>query len=486
MPVDQGLHVNGSQQESSTGQRFDDLNPFTGDVVATVAAGTPADATRAVDAAAAAFDAWSTTAPSERRNIFLRAADILSQRADSMAALMTGETGGTVGWGHFNVFLATNMLREAAAAATFPIGEVLATDMPGALSMAIRQPAGVVAAFSPFNAPIILGTRAVAVPIAVGNTLVLKAAEEAPLAAAYFIADVLTEAGLPPGVINVISSAPADTPEVASTLIADRRVRRVNFTGSTAVGRIIGEQAARHLKPAVLELGGKNALIVLDDADLDYAVQAVAFAAYVNAGQVCMSADRIIVQSGVAEEFATRLAEKAAGLATGDPSDPATVIGPLINTRAAIRVAALVDEAVRDGAKARAGGGSPDGALYPATVITDVTPGMRIFHEEIFGPVCTVITADDADQAVEIANDTAYGLSAGVLTENLTLGMDMARRLRTGLVRVNDQPVDDEAQAPFGGVQDSGYGRFGGRSGIESFTDTRWVKVQQTHRPFPM
>ena len=424
-------------------------------------------------------------APSERRGLFLRAADLLGSRADEAAALMTAETGAIRPWGLFNVGLAAEMLREAAATITQPLGELLPTSTPGAISMSLRQPAGVVASFAPWNAPIILGIRSVAAPLAVGNTVVMKPSEHAPLSAGLFLADILHEAGFPPGVCNVVTTAPEEAPSVAEALIADRRVRRVSFTGSTRVGRWIGELAARNLTPAVLELGGKNSLVVLDDADLDYAVDAIAFGAYMNSGQICMSADRVLVQRAVAEELTSRLAAKAAKLPAGDPRDPGTLIGPLITTRAAERVADLVDEAASEGAQVCAGGGRPQGALYPASVLSGVTPRMRVDTEEIFGPVCTVLSVEDEDEAVAVANGSTYGLSAGVITEDVRRGLDIARRLRTGIVHVNDQPVDDEPQAPFGGVGDSGYGRFGGRAGAESFSELRWVTLQQGHRRFP-
>jgi acyl-CoA reductase-like NAD-dependent aldehyde dehydrogenase len=365
------------------------------------------------------------------------------------------------------------------------VGEVLATDNPDAMSLAIRQPAGVVAAFAPWNAPLILGARAVAAPLAVGNTVVVKASEEAPLAGALFLAGILAEAGLPPGVLNVLTNERRDAATIAETLIADRRVRRVNFTGSTGVGRRIGELAARHLKPAVLELGGKNSVLVLDDADLEYAVNAVAFGAYLNSGQICMSADRVVVHRSVADEFAARLAEKANGLPGGDPADPKVVIGPLISAAAARRVAALVDEAAGAGARVPAGGGAPDGAHYPATVVTGVTPDMRIHTEEIFGPVCTVLTVDDDAEAIAVANDSPYGLTAGVVTADQARGLAVARRLRTGIAHVNDQSVDDEPMAPFGGVGESGYGRFGGRAALDAFTELRWITLQQRPKRFP-
>ena len=485
MTQTRSLLIGGAEVAAADGRTTEDLNPHTGGVVARVAAASPVDVTRAVDAADAAFAGWAGTAPTERRRILTRAGDLLEERGADAATLMANETGGTLGWSLFNVGLAASMFREAGALTTLPVGEVLAGADPTALSLAIRQPAGVVAAFAPWNAPLILGARAVAAPLAVGNTVVVKASEDAPLACALFLADVLRDAGLPPGVLNVLTNDRADAAVVAEALIGDRRVRRVNFTGSTGVGRRIGELAARHLTPAVLELGGKNSVLVLDDADLEYAVNAVAFGAYLNSGQICMSADRVIVHRSLAGEFAARLAEKAKGLPAGDPADPHTVIGPLISAGAAGRVATLVDEAASAGARVLSGGGKPDGAHYPATVLAGVTPDMRIHTEEIFGPVATVLSVADEDEAVAVANDSPYGLTAGVLTQDVNRGFAVARRLRTGIAHVNDQSVDDDPTAPFGGVGDSGYGRFGGRAGAEAFTDLRWITLQQRPKHYP-
>ncbi|MFJ8961793.1 aldehyde dehydrogenase family protein [Lentzea sp. NPDC102401] len=473
------LLIGGDSVPALDGRTTDDLNPFTGEVYAVVAAAGPADVTRAVDAAQAAFAEWAATAPSVKRGILLRAADGLEARTAEVVAVMAAEVGGVGGWAGFNVMLAANILREAAAAVTQPVGEVLTTEVPGQLSLAVREPLGVVAAFAPWNAPVILSARAVAAPLAAGNTVVLKPSEDAPIAAGLFIADVLREAGLPAGVLNVVTNAPADAAAVAEALITDSRVRAVNFTGSTEVGRIVGTLAAQHLKPAVLELGGKNSLLVLDDADLDHAVDAATFGAFHNAGQICMSTDRILVHRSVAEEFTAKLAAKVGSLPHGDPTDPGTVIGPVINQRSASRVAALVAEAVEAGATVRAGGNGG------ATVLDGVTPAMRVFQEEIFGPAVVVVPVADDDEAVAIANDTEHGLTAGILTEDSRRGLALAQRIRTGIVHVGNQTVDDEPQAPFGGVKSSGYGRFGGRWGIEAFSATRWVTVASEHGHFP-
>jgi vanillin dehydrogenase len=486
MSISRGLLIGGKDVPALSGRTTEDVNPYTAKPYATVAAAGPEDVSAAVDAASASLDEWMTMAPTARRRIFLKAADLFEERMDEGVALMASEVGGVRGWAQFNVVLAANILREAAGAITQAKGEVLASDSPGAYSLAVRQPFGVVAAISPWNAPFILGMRAIAIPLAVGNTVVMKPSEDAPLSCGLFLADALAEAGLPAGVLNVVTNAPEDAADVVGTLIADRRVRCVNFTWSTAVGRKIGVQAAEHLKPAVLELGGKNSLVVLKDADIEYAVSAATFGAYMNAGQICMSIDRVIVDSSVAAEFTDQFAAKVAGLPTGDPTDPGTVVGPAVNERSAKRQYALIEDAVSKGATVRAGGQTLPNAVVPATLLTGTTPDMTLYNDEIFGAVTTVLEVDGADEAVALANQTSYGLTAGVISENLHEGIEVARRLRTGIVHVNDQTVADEPQAPFGGIQDSGYGKFGGQAGIDSFSELRWVTIQQHgHAQYP-
>ncbi|MEV4551712.1 aldehyde dehydrogenase family protein [Nonomuraea wenchangensis] len=485
MTISRELLIGGKSVPARSGRTTADLNPYTGQPYATVAAAGPEDVTLAVDAAQAAFDDWAALSPFARRAIFLKAADLLQERGEQAAALMAGEVGGTRPWALFNVGLAANMLREAAAAITAPRGDVLTAQEEGALGLAVREPVGVVAAFSPWNAPLILGVRSVAAALAAGNTVVMKPSEDAPIACGLFVADVLAEAGLPDGVLNVVTNDPADAAQIAETLIADPRVRAVNFTGSTEVGRIIGTHAARHLKPAMLELGGKNAIIVLDDADLDYAVDAATFGVFMNAGQICMSGDRVLVHESLAEEFTARFAAKVAALPAGDPAEPTTVIGPLVSAAAARRVAALVSDAVAKGATVVTGGGEPSGAVHPATVLTGVPADADLYYGEGFGPICVIDTFATDEEAVTKANDTDHGLTAGIITENGTHGLRVARRLQTGIVHINDQSVADEPQAPFGGFKSSGYGRFGGRWGIEAFTNTRWITLATQHAHYP-
>jgi vanillin dehydrogenase len=486
MPITRDLIINGEHVPAVSGKTTEDISPYTGDTYATVAAAGPEDVTRAVNAASSAFDSWAATPPTQRAKIFLKAADLLEERMQQGIELMAGEVGGVAVWAGFNVQLAANILRSAAAATTAPRGDVLATDLPGKFSLSVRQPYGVVAALSPWNAPFILGIRAIAIPLAVGNTVVLKPSEDAPLACGLFLADALLDAGLPPGVLNVITNDRTDANDVVSTLISDPRVRNVNFTGSTKVGRIIGTLAAQNLKPAVLELGGKNSLVVLKDADIDYAVQAAAFGAFMNAGQICMSVDRVIVDRSISEEFSSRFAEKVAKLPTGDPMNQATVIGPQVNQSSADRQYALIDDAVSKGAQVLAGGEKAGQAVVPATVLSGITEEMRIYDEEIFGSATTVMEVDGPEQAVKLANDTNYGLTSGVITENIAEGLNVAQQLKTGISHVNDQPVQDEPMAPFGGIHESGYGKFGGQAGINSFTEERWITIQQSgHAQYP-
>ncbi|MEU1415335.1 aldehyde dehydrogenase family protein [Streptomyces sp. NPDC046994] len=484
MPVTRELLIGGKDVPAASGRTTVDVAPYTGEVYATLAAAGPEDVKRAVDAADAAFPDWAALAPFARRAIFLKAADLLDARSEQVAEIMAHEAGGTRPWALFNVGLGADILREAAAAVTAPRGEVLSAQEEGVLGLAVREPLGVVAAFAPWNAPVILGVRAVAAPLAAGNTVVVKPSEDAPIACGLLIADILREAGLPDGVLNVVTNDREDAAGIAEALTADERVRAVNFTGSTGVGRIVGELAARHLKPAVLELGGKNAILVLDDADVDYAVDAVAFGVFLNAGQICMSGDRILVHESLAEEFTRKFVEKTASLRSGDPAHPHTVIGPLVSAQAAQRVAGLVKDAVGKGATVLVGG-EPEGAVHPATVLTGVPQDADLYRTESFGPVCVVATFADDDTAVALANDTENGLTCGIITENATHGLAVARRVRTGIVHINDQSVADEPQAPFGGVRASGYGRFGGRWGIEAFSNTRWVTVATRHAHYP-
>ena len=480
--MDVQLLIDGEDSAATDAGTFERRDPVTGAVASRAAAGGTADANRACDAAAAAFPAWAAIGPSARRKLLLKAADVMEGKGAEFAALMTSETGATAPWAGFNAHLASNMLREAAAMTTQVAGEVIPSDKPGMLSLAVRQPAGVCVGIAPWNAPVILGTRALAMPLACGNTVVLKASEMCP-GTHRLIADVFVEAGFPRGVVNVVTNAPADAAVVVETLIAHRAVKRINFTGSTKVGRIIAETAARHLKPVLLELGGKAPLVVLDDADLDAAVDAAAFGAFMNQGQICMSTERIIVDGKIADSFVAKLAAKAKRLPAGDPRGK-VVLGSLVSREAADKVAALIDDAVSKGAELVAGGGR-DGTIMEATLLDRVTPAMRIYSEESFGPAKSIIRVDGVEEAIHVANDTEYGLSAAVFGRDIMRALAVAKRIETGICHINGPTVADEPQMPFGGVKGSGYGRFGGKAAIAEFTDLRWITIEtEQHYPF--
>jgi acyl-CoA reductase-like NAD-dependent aldehyde dehydrogenase len=428
--------------------------------------------------AQAALAGWSELGPNARRALLNRAADALLANGPAMTETMMAETGATKAWAGFNLMLAAGIIREAAALTTQITGEIIPSDKPGCLAMAVREPAGVVLGIAPWNAPIILGVRAIATPLACGNTVIFKASEVCPRTHALIV-EAFAE--FPPGVVNLVTNAPEDAGEIVGALIDHPAVTRINFTGSTAVGKIIARRAAEHLKPVLLELGGKAPLIVLEDADLDEAVKAAAFGAFMNQGQICMSTERIIVVEAVADAFAEKFRAKAATLTAGD----AGPLGAVINAKAVSHVLGLVEDAVAHGAKQLTGDGG-QGLMVPAIVVDRVTPAMKLFRDESFGPVVAVIRARDEAHAIELANDTQYGLSAAVFTRDVMRGLGVARQIKSGICHVNGPTVHDEAQMPFGGVKGSGYGRFGGRAGIEAFTELRWITVESQPGHFPI
>jgi vanillin dehydrogenase len=462
---------------------FERANPISGAVATRAAAATVDDARAAVAAAATAFPAWSALGPNERRKKLLRAADLLESRTPDFIAVMTDEIGATAGWAGFNVYLAAQMLREAASMTTQVSGETIPSDVPGSLAFSIRQPVGVVLAIAPWNAPVILGVRAIAVPLACGNTVVLKASEVCP-GTHRLIGTVLREAGLDHGVVNVLTHDPASATAIVEAMIADPAVRRVNFTGSTRVGKILAVTAAKYLKPILLELGGKAPLIVLEDADLDAAVDAAAFGAFMNQGQICMSTERIIVDEKVADAFAQKFVAKVKKLPVGDPRKGEVVLGAVVGMPTVKRVHALVADAVSRGAKVLVTGES-EGTIMPATIVDYVTPDMQIFREESFGPSVSITRYKTVEEAIGVANDSEYGLSAAVFGRDVARAFEVAKRIDSGMCHINGPTVHDEGQMPFGGVKASGYGRFGGKAAVEQFTELRWITIQTTPRHYP-
>jgi acyl-CoA reductase-like NAD-dependent aldehyde dehydrogenase len=478
------MYINGEWVDALGKEVYDDFNPYTGEVFAKGASGKRADAKRAVEAAAAAFPAWSQTLPAERQTLFLKAADLLEKKRDEIVAILQEETGCTFPFAMFQSMFTPSLLREAASQVHQPTGEVIPADLPGAFYLAIRQPIGVIAGIAPWNAPLILSLRAICMPIAYGNTAILKPSMESAAAGGVIIAEIFHEAGFPKGVLNLVTNGPGKSNEIGDEFIENPTVRRINFTGSSAVGRQLAEKAGRYLKRVSLELGGQNPMIILRDADLENAVNAAAFGGFLHQGQICMSTRRVIVEKPIAKEFTEKFVKKVSALKVGNPKEPDTIIGPIINQQQFDHVKNSVDAAVRDGAKILCGGKFKGLCYYP-TVLTNVKPGTPFSCEETFGPVVSLIEAKDADEAVAVANDTAYGLSAAVVTGDFVKGMSVAERIESGVVHINDQTVGDEPQVPFGGVKDSGWGRFGGRAALEEFTELRWISMQRTPRHFP-
>jgi acyl-CoA reductase-like NAD-dependent aldehyde dehydrogenase len=480
--MDIGFIIDGMDEAAIAGGTFERRDPVTGEVATRAAAAGLADVEKVVAAASAAFPAWAETGPGLRRTLLLKAADLLEARTADFTKTMLEETGATAPWAGFNVHLGANILRECAALTTQITGDVIPSDKPDVLALALRQPVGVVLGMAPWNAPVILGVRAVAAALACGNTVILRSSELCP-ATHHLIGEVLNEAGFPKGVVNVLSNAPADAAAVVEALIAHPAVKRINFTGSTKVGRIIARLAAEHLKPVLLELGGKAPFLVLDDADLDQAVAAAAFGAFLNQGQICMSTERFIVDEAVADAFVAKFAAKAAALPAGDPRGH-VVLGSLIDLSAAEKMDALIADAVAHGAVVAAGG-TREGSIVAATILDHVTPAMRIYREESFGPVKPIIRVRGIDEAVRVANDTEYGLSAAVFGQDVRRALAVARRIESGICHINGPTVADEPQMPFGGVKASGYGRFGGKAVIEAFTELRWITIEgPQHYPF--
>ena len=478
------LLIDNDWVNAQDGATFERRHPVSNAMITEAAAASIHDAKKAADSAQAAYKTWRLSPPSERRRLLLKAADILESKTPKFIETMAAEVGASALWAGFNVHLAANVFREAASLATQIQGETIPTDKPGALSMTIRQPVGVILSMVPWNGTVVLAARAIAYPIVCGNPVVFRGSEASPKTHAL-IAEALVEAGFPPGVLNYLSNAPQTAPEVVDTLIAHKAVRRINFTGSTRVGRIVAEKAAQQLKRCLLELGGKSPLIVLDDANVDEAVKAAVFGSFLYQGQICMSTERLIVDEKVADEFVTKFAARAKQLNAGDPAvNPQCVIGPMINPSSGVRINDLLQDALDKGAKLVCGGVA-EGAIMPATILDPVNAGMYIYDEETFGPITVEIRVKTAAEAVAVANDSAYGLSSGVFGRDVNRALAVGMELEYGSVHVNGSTVQNEAQAPYGGTKNSGYGRFDGRAVIDEFTELKWLTIEPQEQQYP-
>ena len=457
------------------------VEPATGKELATVGLADAADVARAGAAARAAQPGWAALGFQQRAAVLRRAAQIIEAGADEIHWWIIREAGSVLPKAQLETHVAAQECLEASALPSRPYGNLLRSEEPR-LSLERRIPAGVVGVIAPFNVPLILGIRSVAPALALGNAVVLKPDPRTAVSGGVVLARVFAEAGLPDGVLHVLPGG-ADAGEA---LVADPNVRVISFTGSTAAGRKVGEAAARHLKRAHLELGGNSALVVLDDVDLDRAVGAGAFGSFLHQGQICMTTGRHLVHERIADAYVEALAAKAAALPVGDPATEQVALGPVIDAGQRDKIHGLVTASVDGGARLAAGG-TYEELFYRPTVLTDLTPDSPAFAQEVFGPVAPVLRFGSIEEAARLAADTEYGLSLGILTRDPLRGLELAERIPSGIVHINDQTVSDEAVIPFGGVGSSGTGsRFGGAAAnIEAFTETQWVTLQSEIPAYP-
>ena len=480
-PDMKGLYINGEWRQ--TVGRFDDLNPSDGSVWARVPDAGVAETRAAIEAAANAFPAWASLKFQERADYMLTVAELIEKRAPDFVSAAQFEGGGWYGKGIYETKAMPEIFKAAAAVCYAPIGEVLPS-LNGKVSTAVRVPMGVIGVISPWNVPGILASRPFSFAMAMGNTIVLKPSEETPYMGGLFFAEIMEEAGVPPGVFNVVTCSRDNVAAVGDELVDNPTVKGIAFTGSTAVGRRIAAKCGAHLKKCCIELGGKDSLIVLEDANMERATSAASFGAFMHQGQVCMSVEKVLVQEQVYDTFLQGFVARASKLKTGNVADKSNVIGPLINDRQAARVKHQLEDAQAKGAKLALGGGV-NGRFVEPTIVTHVTPDMDIWRDETFGPVAVVAPFRNDAEAIAMNNDTEYGLSSGIISEDEHRAMEIAQQLDTGMCHVNCATINDEAHAPFGGTKASGVGRYGGRWSLESFSETRWITFDRGQKPFP-
>ncbi|OED37205.1 aldehyde dehydrogenase [Chromatiales bacterium (ex Bugula neritina AB1)] len=468
----------------ASAKRFNDLNPSDDTVWAEVADADLNAIEDAIDAAHAAFPAWAALAYTERAHFMIAMADEIKRRHTDIVDALQAEAGGWFGKGLFEAGYVPEVFHAAAASNYAPIGEVMPSEYHK-LSIAMRRPIGVVTVISPWNFPALLTSRGLAFPMAAGNTVVLKPSEETPFTGGVLFAEIAEAVGLPAGVLNVVTCSRDNVQSVGNELIENPLVKGISFTGSTAVGRQIAAKAGAHLKKACIELGGKDALIICDDADTERALGAANFGSFMHQGQVCMSVEKVLVQDTIYEKFLPAFVKRAAALQVGDPTaEKSNVIGPLINDKQVAQVKAQLDDAIAKGARVEVGG-NIHGRFVEPTILTGVTTDMLIYQNETFGPVVPVIPFTTDEHAIAIANDTEYGLSSGVITRNEQRGFAIAAALETGMCHINCSSINDEPHIPFGGSKASGVGRHGGRWSTETFTETRWITMDRGGRPYP-
>ncbi|MFF9604634.1 aldehyde dehydrogenase family protein [Streptomyces sp. NPDC014684] len=474
-------YIDGEWRQGSGSWDVIDFNPYDDEKLASITVATVDEVDQAYRSAARAQKQWAATNPYARRAVFERALRLIEEREQEIADLIVAELGGTRVKAGFELHLVKEFLRESVNLALRPEGRILPSPADGKENRVYRVPVGVVGVISPFNFPFLLSVKSVAPALALGNGVVLKPHQNTPIAGGTLVAKIFEEAGLPGGLLNVVVT---DIAEIGDAFIEHPIPKVISFTGSDKVGRHVATVCASHFKRAVLELGGNSALVVLDDADLDYAVDAAVFSRFVHQGQVCMAANRVLVDRSVAEEFTEKFVAKVRTLKTGDPRDPQTVIGPVINSQQASALTGVVEQALAEGATALVHGATT-GNLVEPSVLTDVPAGSALLQQEVFGPVVFLVPFDGEEEAVRLVNDTPYGLSGAVHTADVERGVAFAKRIDTGMFHVNDGTVHDEPLVPFGGEKHSGLGRLNGETTVEAFTTVKWISVQHGRSGFP-
>ena len=474
------LFINGEWKESSSNSVVDNINPATGKAFAKIHQATDKDIDAAVAAAVAAGKEWCNTGPTVRERVLIKAAEILDRRRDEIIQLLIEETGCVFGTAWYQVEYSMDSMRSAAGECRRLVGETIPSDIPGLLSITKKMPVGVIVGIAPFNVPLALSSNKIDKAIAAGNSFILKPSSETPISG-LLLAEVYAEAGLPAGVLNVL---PGDGSSVGAKLVAHPDVNMILFTGSTKTGKAIAQVAAKDLKKVHLEMGGKSPLVVLNDADLEYAVNTASFGIFNHQGQVCMASSRVIVEEKLYDDFCNGLAKKAKSLKVGAPTDADTIIGPLIQPQQCQFIDEQIKEAVEKGAKVLTGG-KHDQSYYQPTVLADITPEMRIFHEESFGPVVCCIKAKDSDEAMELANNSSYGLSSAIITNDLEKAMQFANGSDAGMVHINATTIQCEPNVPFGGIKNSGFGVEGGHYSINDMTRPKWITIKQGQMQYP-
>ncbi|QAS52499.1 aldehyde dehydrogenase family protein [Halobacillus litoralis] len=474
-------YINGQWKSGSSEKYVDNVNPYTQQTIVSIPSANEDDLNEAYGAAEEVQKFWMEIPPAQKQDYFDQLLKVVNERKEEIIDWLVKEAGSTLIKAEVEFQAAAGIIREASSFPTRMTGQILPSNTPGKENRVYRSPKGVIGVIGPWNFPFHLAMRSIAPAIVTGNTVVVKPASETPVTSGLLIADLFEEAGFPQGVLNVIVGRGS---EIGDAFVTHPAAKLISFTGSTEVGSHIGELAGKYIKDTALELGGNNAMIVLDDADIDKAVDAAAFGKYLHQGQICMSLNRIIVDESVHEDFIERFKEKVESLKVGDPSERDTVIGPLINSGAVERIQADLNASIEEGAEVLTGG-KADGSVFQPTVLTGVTNDMPVAEKEMFGPVSSIIKVSSEEEAIKVANGTPYGLSGSVFTRNVHRGVEVAKRVETGMIHINDQSVNDEAHVAFGGEKESGTGRFGGEWALDKFTTVKWIGVMNGYREFP-